>query len=63
MLLWLACIAAYTVIMVPVSTVLLAFLLYPPWSEEGPLGWLKVSVEMLADDQWWWVALIGCAII
>ncbi len=63
MLLWLAGITAYTVVMVPVGTVLLAFLLYPPWSEEGPLGWLKTSAEMLADDQWWVYALIGCAII
>ncbi len=63
MLLWLAGIMAYTVVMVPLSTVLLALLVIPPWSEEGPLGWLETSVEMLADDEWWWVALIGCAII
>ena len=62
-LLWLAGLAVYTTLLVPVGTVLLTFLLAPPWSEEGTFGWLESSIELLADDEWWAGALVGCAVI
>ena len=60
---WLVGLAVYTTLLVPVGTILLAFLFMPPWSEEGPFRWLESSLEMLSDDEWWAGALIGCAFI
>ncbi len=63
MLLWLAGLVAYAAVLVPFGSILVAFMIIPPWSDEGPLGWLEATGEMLTDDEWWAWALPACAVI
>lgn len=64
MLTWVVGLIIYVMLMVPAGTVLLVFLLTPPWSEEGrAFRWLDGAGELLSEPQWWASALIGCGII
>jgi len=63
LLIWAAGLVAYTVLLVPVGTVLIVFVVMPPWGEEGAFGWLTNSVEALSEIAWWAYALPVSAVI
>jgi uncharacterized membrane protein YdcZ (DUF606 family) len=53
----------YTALLVPVGTVLMLFLIMPPWGEDGHRAWLEHTCEALADPEWWaWGGLV-CGVI
>ncbi len=63
LLFWAAGLVVYTVLLVPAGTVLICFLLIPPWGEEGAFGWLTESVDVLGETRWWAYALPMSAVI
>ncbi len=63
LLIWAAGLIVYTVLLVPVGTVLVCFLLVPPWGEYGALDWLTQSVDVLRENRWWAYALPAAAFI
>ena len=62
-LLWLAGLVGYTLLLVPTGTLLLAFMIMPPWSDEGPSAWLEGFMEMITEKDWWAWAVPSCAVI
>ncbi len=63
LLFWAAGLVVYTLLLVPVGTMLLAFLMIPPWGEGGVFGWLSEGVHELRNIRWWAYALPVSAVI
>jgi len=63
LLIWAAGLVVYTVLLVLVGSVLLAFLLVPPWGEEGVFGWLPAGLGELRNIRWWAYAFPVAAVI
>ena len=63
LLFWAAGLVVYTVLLVPVATLLIHLLQMPPWGKKGAFGWLTASLDALGEAQWWAYALPVLAVI
>ncbi len=55
--------AVYTVLLVPMGTMLMFLLLMPPWGQEGVFGWLTNSFDVMSQPEWWAYGLPAAAVI